>query len=97
VADGLQENIHDIKEIFIEFEVLEKETKYILSNLDIHNEEIFDFLKRISRMTYNFRDFDPEKDDVKSLMSFLWSIFAGWSRITGYPEEDIFEVILRDL
>jgi hypothetical protein len=60
-----------------------------LNNVDIPNDETFEFLKRLSAIIYSMKDVTLGYDETKPLARFLWSVFAGWNLITGYREEDI--------
>lgn len=93
IATNLQNNHDNVNDIVMEFKTLEEESRFVLNKLEIQDERIYVFLKRISKVTYKLRKYDPETDDIKSLMLFLWQIFAGWSWIDGYSEEDIFKII----
>ena len=39
--------------------------------VDIHDEEVFSFLKRMSHIIYRMRDVKTEYDDIKTLGRFL--------------------------
>lgn len=96
VTNNLQYSKFSVDDILLEFASLEEESKFVLNNLEVKDERVFAFLKRISKITYNLRNYNPETDDIKSIMMFLWQIFAGWSWMDGYSDEDIFKIIFDE-
>ena len=89
VANALSKNTYPLRDILNELEILREEILYVLNNIDVHDEEVFKFLKRFSHAIFKIKHVDPEYDDIKSLCGFLWEIFTGWSFIEGYRKEDI--------
>lgn len=85
VMNGLQSD--HIKAIAIEMGVLAEEVKFTLASIDVDDEEIFSFLKRLNRAIANLRELSPE-DDIKYLTNFLWELFAAWSCVSGYENKD---------
>jgi hypothetical protein len=89
VLNSLNQNAYLLRDILHELEVLREELLYVLSSIDVHDEEVFGFLKRLSHAIFRLRDVEPEYDDIKYIGGFLYEIFAGWSFIEGYRKEDI--------
>lgn len=65
-----------------------EEISLVLGTIDIVDEETLDFFKRLSRLTYSFRNASTDYDSVKSLFGFLWPLFTGWDVIYGYTGRD---------
>ncbi len=89
VANGIQNNEFYLNEIIYELRMLNEEIKFIRSSVNIHDEEVFQFLKRLSHMIHRMESTKPDYDDIKSFCGFLWSLFTGWSFIEGYRKTDI--------
>ena len=89
VANEIQGNEYYLNEIIYELKMLNEEIKFIRSSVDIHDEEAFLFLKRLSHMIHRMESTKPDYDDIKSFCGFFWSLFTGWSFIQGYRKADI--------
>jgi hypothetical protein len=89
VANGIQNNEYYFGEILYELRVLNDEIKFVRSAIDIHNEDVFQFLNNLSQIIHRMESTKPEYDDIKSFCRFLWEIFTGWSFIDGYRKTDI--------
>jgi hypothetical protein len=78
-------------DLVTEMELFRDEIAFVLNNADIQNEEVFEFLKRLSSAIYSIKRASLDYDSIKSLCSFLWQLFAGWDWVSGYRERDIIE------
>jgi hypothetical protein len=87
VANGL--HAENIKSLIVEFEILIAEVRFTLIAVDVENQEVFASLKYLANILYRARNCAPEYDGVKSLLSLMWSVFAGWSFIGGYTKKDV--------
>jgi len=92
VFNGLDEYL--VKRLLVELEILLHEVTFVLSNVYINDENVFSFFKRLSQSVYKLKNSTSDYDDLKSLTSFLFQIFAGWSVIDGYREEEIVKVMI---
>lgn len=95
VLHGLDERL--IKDLLVELEILMNEVAFVLNNVKIDDRNVFSFFKRLSQAVYKLKNHTPEYEDVKELSKFLWELFAGWSRVEGYRENDIVEVMIRKI
>lgn len=95
VLDNLTPRV--LADLLIEFEILLNEVSFVLSNVNIDDPDVFMFFKRLSQAVYRLKNTTPEYDDIKPLARFLWDIFAGWSFISGYREEDIVEIMISKI
>ena len=89
VANGLQDNSYYLKEVIYELQMLNEEIRFVKNNIDIHDEEAFNFFNRLSQIIFRMESTQPEYDDIKSFCSFLWQLFTGWSFIDGYRDTDL--------
>ena len=77
-----------LRNILFAIELLREEVNFAVSAIDIPKDESFEFLKRLSRALQSVRNADLGYDDIKPLGNFLWTIFSGFSFVTGYQQED---------
>lgn len=92
VLNGLNEN--SIKKLLVQFEILSKEVDFFINNIGLIDEEVFAFLKRLKIAIYSLKKTSGDYDEIRMLSSFLWELFAGWSFVSGYRKNDIFEEML---
>ncbi len=85
VMNGLEAG--HVSSIVVELGILAEELKYTLAAIDVGEDEVYAFLKRLNRAIVVLRD-GSENSDVEYLANFLWELFAGWSVVTGYQDGD---------
>ena len=95
VLDGLNDVL--LKDLLVEFEILLTEVTYVLNNVNIEDPDVFFFFKRLSQTVNKMKITTLEYDDIKQLSQFLWELFAGWSFIDGYREDDIVDVMIEGI
>lgn len=95
VVNGIQNNEYYLNEILYELRVLNDEIKFVKSAIDIHDEEVFQFLNSLSHIIHRMESTKPEYDEIKSFCRFLWEIFTGWSFADGYRKTDIVEDMIK--
>lgn len=95
VLNGLTDRL--LKDLLVELEIFMKEVAFVLNNVNIDDQNVFSFFKRLSVIVYKLKDTSLEYDDVKQLSRFLWELFAGWSFVDGYRENDIVEVMIKKI
>lgn len=86
-----------LREMLSELAILRDEISFVLNNVEIYDKQVFAFFKNLSQIIYRLElsDFETDdSDDFKSLMSFIWQMFAGWSWIEGYAEVDVVQSII---
>ena len=94
VLNALNGNRYLLRDLQYELEILREELLYILSAIDVHDEEVFAFLKRLAHAIYRLKDVEPEYEDIKHIGGFLWEIFAGWGVVEGYRAKDIVQSMI---
>lgn len=85
VMNGLE--AQHVSAIVVELGILAEELKYTLAAIDVGDDEVYAFLKRLNRAIVVLRD-GSEDSDIEYLTNFLWELFAGWSMVTGYQDGD---------
>jgi len=86
---------HYLQELIMNTEILRDEIAFVLNNIDIPDEEPFEFLKRLSGAILSMRNTTLGYDETKQFSGFLWSVFAGWDLISGYRERDIIQEMIE--
>ena len=95
VLNGM--NQRNVENLIIEIEILVDEIRYALYVIDIDKDEVFQFLKRLSKTAYRYRNFNVDYDDLEALSGFMWSIHTGWSMIDGYTDRDIIAEMIDEI
>ena len=89
VMGGIEENGYYLREVLYELRMLNEEIRYVRNNIDIYDEEVFDFLNRLSQIISRMDATTPDYEDIKSFSRFLWELFSGWSFGEGYRKSDL--------
>ena len=95
VANGMQENEYYLREIIYELKMLNNEIKFVRSAIDIHDEEVSQFLNGLSQNIHRIELKKAEYEDILSTSSFLWTIFTGWSFIAGQRKSDFIKDMIK--
>ena len=91
-------NDHTLQELIVGMEVFRDEITYVLDNGDIALDKAFEFLKSLSFSLHFARSTAAlDYDSAKQLARFYWRILSGWDWVTGYPEEDVVEAMIKTL
>jgi hypothetical protein len=89
VFNGFEEwHLH---RLLTHLEIFRDEIRFVLSNSVVPLEEPSEFLKRLSIAISEMKHVEPGYDDEKRIARFLWEIFAGWDRVSGYRKSDIIQ------
>lgn len=88
-----------LKDLLVQLDILSDEASFILNNTEINDENVLSFFKLILQSVYGYRieGINMDYDEKKALMNFLWELFAGWSFVDGYREEDIVKLIIEKI
>ena len=80
--DVVLDNLHDdetsglLKDILLELDILRENIIYVLNHVDIHNDEVFEFLQQFSHIILCIKDVDPRPDYRNNDMTILRTILA---------------------
>jgi|ERR1700733_788915 len=80
---------YNLEALILKMEILRDEISFALNNVDIDDEQPFEFMKRLSHALFSMHNTTLGYDETKSFAGFLWSVFAGWDAVSGYRERDI--------
>lgn len=97
VINAFEQNQTFQEDLFVEMNILRDEVLFVLNNVKIKDENIFQLLKRISQAVYRSQGSSINREEAKIIFQLLWSIFTGWSFVKGYTEEDIFEKMINEM
>lgn len=87
--NGLQRDNIRIDELLLELELFAGEVSYVLNNINVQDNKVHSFFKRLSENIYRLKNSSVYSyDQVKYLGSFLWGIHARWNIIDGQREDD---------
>jgi hypothetical protein len=79
---------YHVSQIAMELEALRAEIQFVLHTLDIEDEELFAFMKRLSKICFLMTKRSADYDDVKMWGRFLWGIFSDWDPAVGRVGHD---------
>lgn len=86
-----------LRDLLTSMEIFRDEVLFVMNNLDIPEEDTYEFLKRLSNIIYRLKDSSIGYDEIKPLSRFLWEIFAGYNIISGYRKEDIINKMIEGM
>lgn len=87
----IQDNKEYFEKIIIELNLLLKESIYVINNISLINEDLYNFISSLNENLYRLEnDNDYKYDQVKYLGTILWGYLANYSTITGYYQYDKF-------
>ena len=89
IANGIQDNEYYLNELLYELRILNDEIRFVRSNIDIHDDEVFDFLNRLSQIIHRMESTQPEYEDIKSFCRFLWELFSGSRHSSDSEKKDL--------
>ncbi|MBO6765612.1 hypothetical protein [Maricaulis sp.] len=69
-------------------EHLRDEFRIFLLAVESDDEELLELLKRFTQYTHYNVTRSEDYDEIKSLSGYFWQLFAGWSVIDGYSDDD---------
>lgn len=87
--------VYYLDELLTHLEILRAEVRFAMSVIDIEDNKVLEFLKRLSATIVRMRKTTLDYDSMKSFGGFLWEVFAGWNVVTGYQERDFFEDMIQ--
>jgi len=99
VYNALELNRILLKDLLMQLDILRDEVSFVLNNIEINDKNVFSFFKLLSQSVYVYklRDINMDYNEKESLMSLLWNLFAGWSFVGGYREEDIVKLMIEKI
>jgi len=97
--DGVANKMSDfmLRQLVLETEVLFNEFQYALGVLDIIDPEVYSFMKRLSVALYRAKNWSADYDGTKEVLGFFWSVFTGWSFVSGYAEREYIPDMIAEL
>jgi hypothetical protein len=86
VLDGLTEDY--VRSIVRELDLFRGELDYALTAVEVSDERVFSFLRNLTEVLQRSRHWSDREDQLKPLSQFMWSMFSGWSMVSGYTGRD---------
>jgi hypothetical protein len=84
-----------LNELLTQLEVLRGEITFTMAAIDIDDEKVLEFMKRLSATIVKMRATTPDYDSMKSFGNFMYEIFGGFNLVSGYQTRDFFEDMIR--
>ncbi|MEC6907950.1 hypothetical protein VXS04_09750 [Photobacterium piscicola] len=84
-------------DILNEFEAFKEATFYLLSNVQVDDDEVFAFLHRINAISVTLKGISIDDDSLKQLSRLLWEMLAGFNWVDGYQDYDYFDSMFRKI
>ena len=81
VLNGLNE--YYVGEISNRLELLRDEVQFVLSSIEIQDQEVFEFMKRLSEVSFRMSKVKADYDDQKSWGRFLWALYSDFDPAVG--------------
>lgn len=93
VLNGLTDDY--VRTIVSELNLFRGEVDYALTAVEVADDNVFRFLRHLTEVLQRSRNWSDRDDQLKPLSQFMWSIFAGWSVVTGYTNRDVVRDMIR--
>jgi hypothetical protein len=87
VLNGLTDDY--VRSIVRELDLFRSEVDYALTAVEVSDENVFRFLRHLTEVLQRSRHWSDREDQLKPLSQFMWSMFAGWSLVSGYTNRDV--------
>ncbi|MFA5262453.1 MAG: hypothetical protein WC378_01415 [Opitutaceae bacterium] len=81
VLNGLDD--YYVAEIANRLELLRSEVQFVLSSIDIQDQEVFEFMKRLSEISFKMSKMRSDYDGQKSWGHFLWALYSDFDPSVG--------------
>ena len=90
VANFLSDRGDYLKDLLVGMEIFGREVAHVRNILDIHDEDVYRSLGYMENwyLVRQNTNVHCDYDYMKSLMRFLWSVFAQWNHTEGQHKED---------
>jgi hypothetical protein len=96
--NGLEENRRWIEDLLVELELFASEVAYVLNNINVQDDKVHSFFKRLNEIAYRFRHSSAYSDEqVKYLGNFIWGIHARWNIAEGQLTNDVIQDMIDSL
>lgn len=84
-----------VQSLVRELDLFRGELDYALTTVEVADEEVFSFLRNLTQVLQRSRHWSDREDQLKPLSQFMWSMFAGWSFVSGYTGRDHVNEMIR--
>ena len=93
----IEQDVPEYREIVLNLQIISKQIDFLLQNYPIHDQQVFDFFKRLERFLIRFNTSTHDDDEKEQLSKFIWNIFGGYSFIEKNRDYDIIEKMIEDI
>jgi hypothetical protein len=88
---------HHLRDMANSMSAFREDLSITIHAIEVDDEEVFALLTRLTHAIANNQNTTLDYDDVKGFARFLWWLFAGWSIVDGYADQDQVEATIRAL
>lgn len=93
VLNGLTDDY--VQSLVRELDLFRGELDYTLTTVEVADAKVFSFLRNLTQVLQRSRHWSDRDDQLKPLSQFMWSMFAGWSFVSGYTGRDQVKEMIR--
>jgi hypothetical protein len=93
VLNGLRDDY--VRAIVRELDLFRRELDYALTAVEVTDERVFSFLRNLTQVLQRSQYWSDREDQLKPLSQFMWSVFAGWSFVSGHTGKDHVAEMIR--
>jgi hypothetical protein len=87
-----------LSDILMEMQILADEVAYVMSRVNIDDEHVQAFFKRLNEHVFRLKNESMYSyDPVKYVAQFLWQIHARWSMVDGQLEHDVIDSVIKQI
>jgi len=90
-------NKYNIDRFLFLTEIFKNDVDFLINNSEIHNKEVFNFLRRLSDAIYDLKNINYNDDIAKQLEVFVWPFFSGWNFVDGYKDENPIDQMINKI
>lgn len=93
VLNGLTEDY--VNSLLRELDLFRRELDYALTSVEVSDDKVFSLHRNLTQVLQRSRYWSDREDQLKPLCQFMWSVFTGWSFVTGYTGRDHVHEMIR--
>ena len=99
VANGLEDYEFGFYELLYFLRMLNEEIRYAMTLIDIHDDEVDEYLKNCSQVLSRMDMVQPNNyDDTKLLCRNMWAMFTGFAFTNGgYKDNDVIQDMINKI
>lgn len=94
--NGMEARRELLGDLLMEMQILADEVSYVLSRVNVDEERVHAFFKRLNEHIYRLKNSSVYSyDPVKYVSQFMWQIHARWNIVDGQLQNDVIEDMIQ--